>query len=397
MQPLLAGPRLGLDLADVEAALRLEHMPRIRHGVTVLNTSDVPTGEALAWDAEHGAEVRWSYRSPDRVAGSETSAAAVRRTASLRLMGPPSLPLEARRLQLWTELSTPAGQWCRWHLGVFVATTPPLADDGALLTRDLDLADKTYRYASRTLTSTLQVPAATAVVEWVRADLASRFGESSFAFVSSTTTLAEDMTFEVGTSLLEVYSTLLGVAGYDALTVDEDGRPQARPFSDLANRGPEATYGPGTPIVTAGRLEPLLPTLPNVIRFVARQGPSLPEEGNGYRTVRNDATGPASILSRGEEVEQIVEVDAENQAELEAVAAADAQRYFAGGGHRYSGHLGFNPRLSDRDVVGLSKPRLGLLTGAWLVTAWTIPLRAVRSETDVLVPVTLEQRVEVTS
>jgi hypothetical protein len=392
VQPFGQGPRAGVPLDEEEATLRLEHGVKVRHGVDVLDTSDAPTGEVAHVDAEAG-EVSWAYRIPDRVAGAETSAASVRRTANLRLIGSPTFPLEARRLRLWTELLSPRGNWLRWHLGVFVIPPAAVADDGVLLTRDLDLADKTYRYANRTLVEALRVDAGTVAVEWVRNDLAARFGETGFAFTASTTTLTEPKTFEAGTSYLEVYNHLLEGVAYDQLVVDEDGRPQARPLVSITSRGPEVTYGPGTPIVTAGRVEALLPTLPNVLRFVARQGPTLPEEGNGVRTVRNQTTGPASIRSRGEEIEQRVEVDAESQAELDAVAAADAQRYFAGGGIRYSGEVGLQPRFSDRDVIGLRKPRLGLIGGEFVVTSWTYPLRAIQGEGDVVMPITCEQRV----
>lgn len=397
MQPLIAGPRVGLSEADVLAALSLEHAPRVRHGVTVLDVRDNPTGEVAAIDQTRG-EVAWSLRAGTDVTQAATAAASVRRDATVTLVGPPTFPLEARRLLLWTEIQAPSGAWVRWHQGVF--TIPPAAvrDDGVLVTRDLALADKVSRYDAVTLAGSLQVQAGTEPVSWVRTDLQSRFGETRFAIVDQAARrLTEDMTFEAGASLLTVYNALLTAVGYDALTTDEDGRPQARPLAGLLTRAPEITYGPGTPIVVAGSVSPLLPTLPNVVRFVARRGPTLPELGNGITVRRNESTGPGSIAARGEEVHRTEEVDADSQDALEAVADAEAQRLFAGGGESFAGQVGLNPGYSDRDVVGLTRPRLGLLGGAWLVTSWTYPRRAVRDDGDVLMDLTCERRVEVTA
>jgi hypothetical protein len=398
MQALLGGPRAGLDPDDVAGALAFDHGIQSRFRVTVLDADDAETGETVPVDLRRGGQVRWSYRVPDRVGGAAESAAAVRRTATLHLTGPVSLNLYARRFRVTAELRAPSGLWVPFDLGVFVSTAPPLEDDGVLVTRSLELADKTYRFNTRSLPETVVVTAGTVPTTWVAASLLAVFGEARAGFPGSTTTLAEDMVFDADSTYGEMYNAVLQAAGFDQLIADETGWVTAVPASELASRGPEHTYQPGTTMVTAGRLEPLLPDLPNVVRFVARQGPTLPEEGNGWATRYNHSTGPGSIDERGEEVWRVVEVDVDTgrQPELEAVADADAQRYFAGGGLRYQGHVGLNPRHSDRDVVSLVKPRLDVEGGDWIVTDWAYPLAEVTSPSAVLMPVTMERRVEVT-
>jgi hypothetical protein len=343
VQTWLASPREALTEAAVRAAISLnDRAPKIRHGVDILSTANVATGETL-------------------------------------------------HVEVGTD-----GVWVRFYLGVFLATVPPANDDGIIVRYPLTLADKAYRWGNTFLTNTLVVAATTNPVDWVKADMASRFGETTFAITSTTVTLTGAMVFEAGTSLLAVYNALLKVAAFDDLTADENGRPASVPLADIAGRGPEHEYGPGLgKILTAGSVEPLLPTLPNVVRFTARQGPTLPVEGNGIRTKYNQSTGPASIDQRGEQVELRVDVDAENQTQLDAIAAADAQRYMAGGGLRFVGKVGLNPRHGDRDVVSLTKPRLGL-TDTWLVTAWAYPLRPIVDDSAVLMDVTFERRVVVT-
>lgn len=390
MQSLIAAPREALDADVVTAALALEHNPQIRHGVDVLDTAGLFTGDTL--DVERGS-VSWAYRAPERSGFDSTSAAEVRRTAELVVAGDVDFNLVARHLRIWTEIDAPTGEAVRFHLGVFVVANPSLVDDGILLRRPLRLADKTYRYANRVLTDPLTVPAATNVIDFVIDRLGTEFDETAFAITVSDVELTEARVFEAGMTELALFNALLEVAGYDQLTADENGRPRSIPLADLADRGPEHRYAPADgKILTAGVIEPLLPTLPNVLRFVARVGDALPAEGAGIATRTNQSTGPGSIDARGEEVHLEVQVEAETQPELEAIADADAQRYFAGGGLRFSGSVALNPRHSDRDVVELVKPRLGL-SGIWVVTSWQYPLEPIDSERAVTMPITCEARV----
>ncbi len=263
-----------------------------------------------------------------------------------------------------------------------------------LVTRSLTLADKSHEWSALPLDQPLHLPGTTVAVDWVKARLTEVFGETSFAIASSDATIGQSRTFEAGTSHLEVFSRVLESVGLDQLTADEDGRPASQALSVLANQGPFQSYGPGAgKVVPAGSVRQLLPSLPNVVIFSARQGPSLGNiDGNGLATRRNASTGPSSIAARGREVVQRVDVDADSQAALEAVADADAQRYFAGGGLTFAGSVALNPRFGNRDVVGLSLPRLGV-TGDWNVTSYTYPLRPFTSDQDVLMPVTAERKV----
>lgn len=396
MQPLLAAPRDGLTLATVTDSLKIDRAVKVRHGVDVLDTQDRITDQKLK---VLGGSVTWAYRPPDRVTNSTTDVASVRRTCQLDVVGLADVQTTLQRFRPWTEWLARTGDWVRWELGVFVATLPTIVDDGLKVGFSLALADKSYRLLSRTLADPLTVPAGTDPVNFVKARLTSEFGETRYNIPGTLIVLADDMTFDAGTNELEVANALLKNAGLDNLTFDENGIASSTLLADIAGRGPELVYGPATiadaaRILTAGQTDPLLPSLPNQVRFVARNGPTLPEEGNGIVTVTNQSTGPASVDRRGETVELRVDVDAEDQATLAAIAAADAQRYFAGGGHRFTGKVALNPRHSDRDVVELVKPRLGL-SGVWQVTSWTYPLQPIASESAVLMDLTCEQRVVV--
>lgn len=297
----------------------------------------------------------------------------------------------------WVQLQSLAsfGVWVRWHLGVFTSLMPPWTDDGMIVTRPLTLAEKPHLYQTRHLRDPLVLAAGTAPTTWIAADLAAEFAEpDTSGIAASAKTLSYPLVFEPGTSRLDVYNTALGEIGYGPVFCDEDGVPRAVPRVDPATRSAEWTYRPGGTVLPGGKIETVDPELPNVVRFVARRGPSLAEEGNGIRTVRNQTGGPGSITARGYEVHRTVEVDADTQVELDAHAAAVAQYLFAGGGIRFDGGVGLNPAHSDEDIVRLVKPRLGI-DADFLVTGWSVRMFGM-SEQHATTQITCEQIVAVT-
>lgn len=392
MQTLLGGPRSALNAADVAESLTLARGATVRHGVDVLDRNGVVTSDVLRMV---GGRVAWQWRAPELGGQSGQSLAAVRRQASLEVVG--AVPdLAMVRLRLWTQWRLRNGLWARWHLGVFGVTDPgAVTDDGMVVRRSLTLADKTQEWASVPLVQPLVVPAGTVAVPWVTQRLRDVFGEVRFALASSDAALGQDRVFEAGTSELEVMSRVLEAVGMDQLIADEDGTPSAQPLAVLAGQGPFAAYGPGAAkIVPAGDVQALLPSLPNVVVFSARQGPSLGNvEGNGLATRTNVSTGPSSVTARGgRQVVHRVEVEVDDQAALDAYADAQAGRFFAGGGLTFSGSVALNPQFSDRDVISLRLPRIGV-SGEWVVTSWTYPLGPVTSAQEVLMPITAERRV----
>lgn len=398
-------PRQGMDPDEVLETLQLQHSPIVRNQVIILDNKDVPTGEMIPVDMNVGGHVEWSYRVPDRVQGTGSNdAAAVRRTASLPLVHSApwnqdewiTLVLQ-RRFKFRTELLSPQGNWIPFDLGVFVSTIPGAQDDGIQMSQTLELADKTYRYM-RTLDETVVILAGTKWTDWLRADLRTRFGETKFDIDNVDQTFTDDLVFDAGITWLDAYNRGNAMMGLDNLITTEDGRPAAKLLSNITSKGPEWHYTPGGTMMTPGRVHSILPTLPNKVRFIARSGPTLPEEGNGYATRINQSTGPASIDARGGEIVDLhvdVEVEQNKQSVLEAIADADSQRYFSGGGLVYEGQVGINPLHSDRDVCGVVKPRFGLddYNDPWIVTQWKYPFKNVNDEGSVLMDMTWERRV----
>lgn len=393
MQPLLASPREDVDPDELRLALSYASGGTFRHGVDLLTLSDEETDRSLRFTT---GQVDYNFRPLSMTAGQTSGVTETRRRFTAALAGPVSENLFARRLRPWTDLLLPSNRWARFFHGVFEPQNPQVDDDGVVVRRTLVCLDKTGRWAKKALGTPVTVSGSEPIVAYVKARLTAVFGETSFAIPASAATLGQPRTFEASTSELEFLSKLLEGIAYDQLHTNELGQPASQPLSVLAGRGAEATYGPGRgKTLPTGQVSPLLPSLPNVLRFSARQGPSLGNvDGNGLTYRRNQSTGPASLTARGGyEVEETIDVDVDSQPALEVFADAERQTYFAGGGERFTGAVALNPLAGDRDVIELDKPRLGLSGGLWVVTSWSLPMNGAKSESDVVMPITAERKV----
>lgn len=284
-------------------------------------------------------------------------------------------------LPLDGDLAARKGEW-RWvpfRLGLFtVAKLPRLSHDGAVSTRQLTLTEVSGRWAERRLMRPLTIEPGTNVVKWVKDDLQVRFKEPDVSGIDdSTVTLGQNaawdhdyIVFDRDTPLIDVYDRLLAYAGYEPLYVDVNGRPIGHLARDPQEQAAVWTFGLplGTGVAPEVDVEPITPELPNVLVFEARNGPSLMEEGNGRRTIRNEDVGPGSINQRNRFVEDTVTVEADSQDELDRIARMRAQRLFAGGGWTLSTVARAVPLLGDSDVVSLAHT-VGT-SGVWVTTQY---------------------------
>lgn len=376
-----------------------------RWGVELLDSANVPLDPQpeVQWE---GGDISWSYRVPGGAASRSTQDARVRRTANLTLVGDivPDVNIMQVRFRPWVELRAGSNDWIRYHLGVFESVMPPMEDDGLVVRRSLNLADKTHRWASETLTEPRVLEFNRNIILFVRESLEADFSETQFDFPATDRVVEEDIVFMPGTSYMEMYNVALQHQGFDPLIADENGAAWTRLASEFSERKPISHYGPGAnPILVEGSLDPVLPELPNVLRFVPQRGPSLPEEpiggeggadvgANGVHVAKNWDIGPGSINARGYEKTLEVRVEADSQEQLDEIAEAEKQWYFAGGGETFKSHVLLNPRFSDRSIITLLRPRMGLAEAEWVTTSWTFPLRSITSDDDATMAIEAERR-----
>lgn len=401
MQGLTDGPRAGLTESVVLDSISWDRGMRTRWGVDILDSSNqlLSPQPSLLFES---ADVQWAFRVPEGVNSRATDIAAVRRTASLAIKGSvDDFNVLIHRYRPWIETQASDGTWVRWNQGVFVSTLPAVSDDGVWLSRTLSLADKTHVW-SKELDDFYVAEFNKNIILFVREILEDEFDETDFDLPASSEVIEEDMVFEPGDTWLNVMNAVLEAGGFDPLIATAEGLPHTRLATDHADQAIEQVYEPGGQIKIEADIDPLLPEVPNVLIFTARRGPSLSEEGDGIRTVKNQDIGPGSIDARGGlEVRRKFEVDAQpgppedtNQF-LDEIAYGQAARYFAGGGLRFKGTIGLNPRHDDRDIIAIVKADFDMddNTEEWIVTGWDLPLRNIESEDHALMSIEAERRV----
>lgn len=362
----------------------------------VLTSLTLTIGDDLLIDAF---SVRWAYSPPDPLQSSSDKAQ-VRRTGEMTVRSSPPRWFDnfnfifVPYIEIYTEAL--GGSWMRFNLGRLYNTLPSVSDDGSVVTSNFKLADRTYRFSTLPLTEPMQIPLGTNPITWITASLTA-LGETLFLLPVTTVVTTIQITFETNETYLTVYNTLLEACGFTQLIVTEEGYFTCSVATDLSLRTSEWSYAPGGTMLVEAEVEPQLDDVPNEIRFVPmRGGNSLPVEGNGICTRRNQSTGPSSIDVRGRTVSVTVSVEAQNQAALELIANSEAQRIFAGGGYNLSFKTAWNPLHSDSDVVTITKPRLNIPASIWLITEWSLNLGEISSPDDVTMSLRAMRRVALT-
>ena len=163
------------------------------------------------------------------------------------------------------------------------------------------------------------------VVSLIRA-LIEETGESAAAIVNNSTTLANNMTWDAGSTRLLIINELLEAAGFFSLWVDYEGQFQVVPYILPADRPPEyVSTGPferdsGNSVMSPDfSVEKDIYTIPN--RFIAfSQGD---EETPALRAiaVNTDPDSPFSYISRGRWITEVAsDVETTGQSSLDLYA-----------------------------------------------------------------------------
>lgn len=147
----------------------------------------------------------------------------------VRKAGDPAPEWPRRRIQPWYTLTDPVtAEQYAWPQGVFIPATPTEHHlDGEVVTA-VDLYDKLLILDRNKVPHAWGYDAGTNPITAI-ADLITDTGETSMALTETTQTLSSTLTWDPGTSRLQIINDLLGAANYFSLWVDGHGQFRAEP------------------------------------------------------------------------------------------------------------------------------------------------------------------------
>lgn len=208
-----------------------------------------------------------------------------------------------------------------WPLGVFVLAAPTTGYQDSVTSRSITLIDKLTVIKEAVLTTTLQVAAGSNIIAAVVAQIQAA-GETRMSVTESVAVLTNAMTFDPGTSRLQVINELLVAAGYANLWTDRYGLFRVEPYVTPAKRPVQWVFAEGDTAIhsPAWEYELDLWSASNTVVMTSQATTA----GDVYlaSAVDNNPDSPTSTVSMGRVLNPIVQenVEASSQADLEAQA-----------------------------------------------------------------------------
>lgn len=268
-----------------------------------------------------------------------------------------------------------AGGWAEFPLGVLLLTSPKrkAGSTGSIL-RDVEAYDQLRVLADDSYEDRYTVTAGTNYITAVKTVLDSAGITSNFQNLTATDkTLPADRDWDPDTSKLQIINDLLGAINYRSLWFDEAGIAVAVPYVSPAVRASEYTYRDDQDSVILPGVEHELDLfdIPNkwVVFVSEADRPSL----KSVRTNSNPDS-PTSTVSRGRNIPKRIQVEAADQASLDAIAdrfAFEASQVYEG----VDFETGIMPFHSDSDVLTLEYSKLGI-SAKYAETSWEFQLKA---------------------
>ncbi len=208
-----------------------------------------------------------------------------------------------------------------WPLGVYVLAAPTESHTDAEVTRSIALIDKLTVIREDVITETLQI-AKDANIVAAAVDLVKATGETRISATASSKTLTNAMTWDPGTSRLQIVNDLLATAGYAALWTDRNGMFRVEPFIEPAQRPVVWDFTEGEASIHSPNWEYELSL------WEASNKVVMTSQANDAGTVflasavDTNPASPTSTVSMGRTLNPIVveNVEAASQADLESQA-----------------------------------------------------------------------------
>lgn len=229
----------------------------------------------------------------------------------------PDVDYSKDRVRIWWEVDGEDP----WPMGVYVLAAPISVYSEAETSRALTLIDKLTVVRDDVLTTTLQVPAGSNLVDAAVAQVYAT-GETRVSVTSSTAVSTNAMTWGPGTSRLQVVNDLLTAANYWGLWTDRRGQfcftpyltPANRPVSWVFEEGESAIHSPDW------EYELALWEATNTVVLISQENAGVVWSASA---VDDNPASPTSTISMGRVLNPIVEenVEASSQADLQVQAS----------------------------------------------------------------------------
>ncbi|HHY95075.1 MAG TPA: hypothetical protein GX513_08715 [Firmicutes bacterium] len=301
------------------------------------------------------------------------SLAEIKRTATFTLEDSAEVNYLSDRIKPWVRLRMPDGGWAEWPQGVFLLTTPPRRVSRAgVVTREVQAYDLLQVLVDDKLADRYTVSVGTNYIAAVKAVLDGA-GLTRQNLTPTDKTLPADRDWPPGTKKLSIVNDLLGSINYKSLWIDENGTAVAEPYRSPAERAPEYTYRDDEASVIFPEVGQSLDLfgVPNKWVLVVSQ-PDRTVLTSTY--TNNNPDSPTSTVSRGRAIVDYREVDAADQASLDAMAARiafEASQVY----EQVEFETAIMPFHSDSDVIELHYTKLGI-AHKYSEVAWGFDLKA---------------------
>jgi hypothetical protein len=132
------------------------------------------------------------------------------------------------------------GNYIEWSLGNFLLSSPTRKDNFGIW-REIEAYDASQILQEDKFTNRYRITGGTKYVDAISTIINSA-GIRKINIISSSTTIANDKEFEIGTSKLEAINTLLTEINYTSIWVDTDGYFKSTPYILPSNREVEYQY-----------------------------------------------------------------------------------------------------------------------------------------------------------
>lgn len=301
------------------------------------------------------------------------SLAEIKRTATFVLEDSTEINYLSDRIKPWVRLKMPDGGWAEWPQGVFLLTTPPRRVSRAgVVTREVQAYDLLQVLVDDKLADRYTVTAGMNYIAAVKAVLDSA-GLTWQNLTPTDKTLPADRDWPPGTKKLQVVNDLLAAINYKSLWIDENGVAVAESYRSPAERAPEYTYRDDDQSVIFPEVSQGLDLfgVPNKWVLIVSQ-PDRPVLVSTY--TNNNPDSPTSTVSRGRTIVDYREVDAADQASLDAMAARiafEASQVY----EQVEFETAIMPFHSDSDTLELYYSKLGI-AHKYSEVAWGFDLKA---------------------